>query len=809
MSKNSAWKQVLVWVALPVVCWAALLIGLWDTPRVVVGEPATETLYAEESFTVVNEVATRSARQTAADNVSPVFRRDLEIEDQVLESVRNLFGGLRAAAENPDVEYTPAPSPMLPVVPDRVGEGSEKLEGSVRVFGQVFVDVGGDGVFSSGEDVGVGDVSVTAVGGDGSVVAVLTSSDGGFFFGSVPAGLVRVTVDPTSVPDGLVGSRQDLRQRMVLEEGQDFGGLVVPLRVAVTSRPVQVAALKATGLPLSDVAVGLLVDLATEDVLRVALGKDPWLLVVEREVIAVVSQVLAEGGGVLSEDLLETRRTLRYQPRFVALSDMDTRVWQQVSLLIPEVASVLLLPNKTVDGEATALLRAERAEAVDPLTVTYEPGDVVVAKGVVVTEHSEGVLQLSGLLDTEPPRYAASAAVALLLVGFLGLGVNRFNPSLSTKDTVLLGVLIALAALAVRVGALVMESGLLWAFLVPSAVLGFTAAVLFNVRVAMLLAAASAGFSVVAFNDPGLVLFSGLVAVIPVPFVSAISARKDLRSAGLWMAGLSAVASVPVAWLFHPELVLWQVAATAAAGAAGSWLVGMSLLSVFEVLFGVTTALRLLDLTDGDQPALRLLEREAPGTYNHSLLVGTLSDTAARGIGADPLLARAAAYYHDLGRVTDPLLYSENRFGVPSDGPVDLEAASKMVDHVEAGVLLAKKFKIPGSVADAVRMSHGTSRVREGCAIRFPGPKPVSKELSVVMLAAAAEEVCRLEFLRSPFSEGRVRQLVEESVQMKVDDGQLSESLLTLRDVGKVTETLGNGLVGYYHKRIVYPNFGE
>ncbi len=251
---------------------------------------------------------------------------------------------------------------------------------------------------------------------------------------------------------------------------------------------------------------------------------------------------------------------------------------------------------------------------------------------------------------------------------------------------------------------------------------------------------------------------------------------------------------------------------------------GLAALQFFEAAFDVTTTLRLLDLTDRNHAALQLLQEEAFGTFNHSLMVGTLADAAARAIGANPLLARAMAYYHDLGKVENPTYFIENQFGMqnPHDFLEPKESAEIIRSHVTSGVALARKFKIPSDVAQGIVSHHGDgvmrffyekARSQEGDDrvdigdFRHIGHKPRTAETAILMLADALEAACRAVFQTEEPTPDAIEKVVERIVQEKVEDGQLSESPLTLGQLTKIKRAFLDSLIGHYHQRIAYPNF--
>jgi putative nucleotidyltransferase with HDIG domain len=251
-------------------------------------------------------------------------------------------------------------------------------------------------------------------------------------------------------------------------------------------------------------------------------------------------------------------------------------------------------------------------------------------------------------------------------------------------------------------------------------------------------------------------------------------------------------------------------------------LVAQGLLSFLENLFRVTTTITLLDLTDRNHPALQLIEEQAPGTFNHSILVGTLAGKAARAIRADPLLAQAAAFYHDLGKTAQPQYFIENQFGVsnPHDELPPEQSAILIGDHVREGLKLARQYRLPSEISDGIRMHHGTGLMRyfyhkalaedpdtDPALYRHHGEKPKRKELAILMISDACEGAARALAQNEDPTGDSLRKLVDSIVGEKLEDGQLDESDLTFGDLTKVKHAIVQALIGYYHTRIPYPGF--
>jgi len=218
-----------------------------------------------------------------------------------------------------------------------------------------------------------------------------------------------------------------------------------------------------------------------------------------------------------------------------------------------------------------------------------------------------------------------------------------------------------------------------------------------------------------------------------------------------------------------------------------------------------------------------MLQEKAFGTFNHSLMVGTLADAAARGIGANPLLARAMAYYHDLGKTEHPTFFIENQFGMtnPHDQLDPKDSARIIRDHVTAGVALAREYNIPTDVTEGIVSHHGDgvmrffyekARQQHGDDVdiddfRHIGHKPRTPETAILMLADALEAACRAVFQTEEPTRDAIEKVVDRVMDEKLEDGQLSESPLTLAELTRIRKAFLDSLTGHYHQRIAYPNF--
>jgi putative nucleotidyltransferase with HDIG domain len=306
----------------------------------------------------------------------------------------------------------------------------------------------------------------------------------------------------------------------------------------------------------------------------------------------------------------------------------------------------------------------------------------------------------------------------------------------------------------------------------------------------------------------------------------ALLVRSVRRSSDFFVAGFSA-AGVGLVTILAFRLLnqgydwlglgTYAVGMLISGGLAGALTIG-SLAGLGRV-FGVTTGLHLLELSHPNHPLLRRLMQEAPGTYHHSMMIGTLGERAAEQIGADALLVRVAAYFHDIGKLISPASFAENQAGIDNihEQLEPKESAELILQHVYEGVRLARKFHLPEALEDGIWQHHGTTLIsffyQQALALygadqvniedyRYPGPKPQSREMAILMLADCVEAAVR----SSPGADAdQIRAIIQRLAQDRLQDGQFDECNLTLRDLAIIQESFATVLQGFSHPRVTYP----
>ncbi|HET9454174.1 MAG TPA: HDIG domain-containing protein [Gemmatimonadaceae bacterium] len=483
-------------------------------------------------------------------------------------------------------------------------------------------------------------------------------------------------------------------------------------------------------------------------------------------------------------------------------------------------------PTIVQDHSRTELRRDELRRAVPTVKYTVQAGEKIVGAAEVVgrEEHDKlrGLQQaLAERRGAEPRIRRAVGAVLfdLVIVLLLGVTIRQFRPRLYAQWRVMV-VLAALAAIVVAAAALVSHMRPVRPELIPVTLVAVVASALFDQRISMvitmvvtILIGAQAPFR--GTNALFVNLVGGAVAALS---VRAVARRHQSY---LWLVATGAaylVAATAIGLMLDQRAA--EIVASAGHGALNalaSILLALLLLPIAESYTGIETDLTLLEWSDLNRPLMQRLSLEAPGTFAHSMVIANLAEAGCRAIGANALLARVGAYYHDVGKIAKPQYFVENQVKGrnPHDALGPNDSARIIRNHVDEGLALAAQYKVPRVLRAFITEHHGTGQIsyfldkaRAGDAavneeaFAYPGPVPRSAETAVVMLADGVEAATRV--LNDP-TPARVREVIDHIVRQRLEQGQLREAPLTLEQVEVVKAQFARILTGMYHSRIDYP----
>ncbi len=503
--------------------------------------------------------------------------------------------------------------------------------------------------------------------------------------------------------------------------------------------------------------------------------------------------------------------------------------------LAAALISPLVVPNSSYSEELTKTAQDEAAAAVEPVPKAWQRGEIIVRKGDRVDALADEAIAFfklnQGGLDVA--RLAGFVVLSILIVGLLLTWTWRFRREFWHRNNVLLllAVLMLVAVVAIKVTA-----GRAWLpYAMPLAAVGILITILLDGGAAIVLTALLAVLAA-AVNGNGLelsayVLFGGIAGIVTV--------RRGDRLAVFVQAGVavfiaSALVVVTFTLLGDRDIQgLLELIGASAVSAGGAAVAAVGSFAVIGSVFGIVTVFQLLELANPSQPLLRRLLVETPGTYHHSLMVGNLAERAAEVIGADPLLARVAAYYHDIGKLSNPAAFIENQAGGENiHDELDPETSAQLLkSHVSEGIDIAYRSGLPKALIAFIPQHHGTAimsyfyaRAREQAAapfggletaegrkaadavdkrkFRHGGPKPQTREAAITMLADSVEASVRSLASRD---EPAIRAMVARIFEERIADDQFDECNLTLRDIERIREAFVQQLLGMYHQRIAYP----
>lgn len=537
---------------------------------------------------------------------------------------------------------------------------------------------------------------------------------------------------------------------------------------------------------------------------------------VQSESVRVMEQVMRRA---IYEDRLE-----------IALAGVSSSVSltlsEQQSALVTELVTAFVVPNSFFSQELTDAAEQSAREAVKPVVQTYKAGETIVPAGEIITPADMEAFQQLGMIHTSQnwEDLGASAAIVVISAAFVPLYFYRRRRSVVLNDPKNI-LVIALLFILFLIGSRLFVGRTLapYGYPIQSAALLFTA--LFGLEVGLVFAIPLSFIAAFGLpNSSDLIPYYMFTSLIGLLALGPARRFWGFLRAGLAisLSGAAALLAFRIPLITLDWIGILQYIGVLAFAGFSSASIALLLQYLMAQLLGLTTALQLLDFSRPDSPLLQFFLRSAPGTYQHSLMVANLAEQAAEKIGADPLLTRVGALFHDIGKALNPTFFIENQMPGSVNAHQDAnpeEVAATIIRHVTDGVQLAKKHRLPRRLQDFILEHHGTlithyqyNQAMEASSgdiskvdiekFRYPGPRPASRETALLMLADATEARARAE---RPTNDDEIRALITSVVQTVQKYNQLDDTLLTLRDLKLITESFVTTLRGTYHPRIQYP----
>ena len=566
------------------------------------------------------------------------------------------------------------------------------------------------------------------------------------------------------------------------------------------------------------------------DVFEFTLGPDEWAALANLSEADI--QWLYEKGvdyainvmskGVPQEDLESARGKI-----IQSINNDQYITGAEEKFLLAVINKVTFYPTYVLDAETTAEKKSEILATVEPEKIVVQKGELIVRKGEILTERQSSILNQLGYSQSVSPVLVVlglGILIAILMVIVRGF-LLYFTPKVyhEEKQIVLLMLLTAATLLLYDLFlslslSPVAERAEQVGYLLPVAMGTMLITILLDVRLGVLIdlvLAIFAGLYTESTAFAAVALIGGLVGCFG---VSALGQRSDISRAAFSISIINACVIIALGMIESqsPDVICFGVLFGVCNGLISS-VFTMGVLPYLENAFGITTSIKLLELANPSQPLLKKLLTEAPGTYHHCIMVGNLGEAAAEAIGANGLVVRLGAYYHDIGKLKRPYFFAENQFSGnnPHDNITPQLSTLIITSHVKDGIEMAKEAKLPPVIIQMIAQHHGDSLVSffyykaknadpevKERGFRYEQSKPQTKEAAILMMADTVEAAVRSKKNETP---GQIEGFIRTLIKGKLNDGQFDECELTFRDLDQIATAFTRVINGIYHKRIEYP----
>ncbi|HIV73642.1 MAG TPA: HDIG domain-containing protein [Candidatus Pseudogracilibacillus intestinigallinarum] len=530
--------------------------------------------------------------------------------------------------------------------------------------------------------------------------------------------------------------------------------------------------------------------------------------------------------GVRIENIQSAKEEVKSILKYSSLDDETKDAFK-------ELIDFSVVENSFFDIEKTMEARNEAASGVEPVMI--RSGDIIVREGQIVTNEIYEELQLVGLLNRGNQILPAIGLLifATFLLSIITYELNRLyrRQHLTPAKTIAVLFISIITITLMKIMSLYTDQLQSVFLLVPVATGVLLIRLLIYERLAIILAIVYAILGSIIFNGeiPGSLNIESFLYFIffqlaGIYLLRDVRDRMSIIKTAFGMAIINVMTIMFFLFLSFQQYYFIDFIIHASFGVAAAILsvvLTIGLMPFFETGLGILTDSKLLHLANPNQPLLRKILQDAPGTYHHSVMVANLSETACEAIGANGLLARVGSYYHDIGKTVNPYYFIENQVGIknPHDFISAKESAEIIIGHVTNGAEMLKKEQLPKEIIDICLQHHGTSLVeyfyrmaeKEGKQVdeadfRYPGPRPQTKEAGVISICDATEAAVRS--LDEPSNE-KIANIVQNIVNNKLLDGQFNETPLTIKEIHTIRETVCTTLQGIFHSRIQYPDKEE
>lgn len=480
----------------------------------------------------------------------------------------------------------------------------------------------------------------------------------------------------------------------------------------------------------------------------------------------------------------------------------------------------LITPNFFYDKQKTEELKKDAIRKVPPVMIKKD--QTIIKEGEPVTKYQIEILKNLGLLNDsfhfQWYIYICLSILILLVMFLQWFYLFKYHSDIyyDTKKLIMINLLNCIAILLARALSVISP------FLIPLACIPMIFTLLVDYRISLIVSVLNCILisGAVEFNIE-ITILSIVNAVFGAIILKKMQQRNDILYSSLYIVTINIILTFSLGFLLSNNIVdvAYKTLFTGIASVV-SGVLTIGFLPFFESTFDIVTTIKLLELSNPNNPLLKRLLIEAPGSYHHSILVGNLAEVAAEMVGGNPVLARVSAYYHDVGKIKRPYFFKENQLGKDNPHNKITPNLSTLIitSHVKDGVELAKEYKLPKVIEDIIEQHHGTSLVKyfyitmknsserpedvKEEDFKYLGPIPDTKESAIIMLADSVEAAVRS--INEP-TKGKIEEMVNNIIKDRLNEGQLDNCDLTLKDLNKIREAFLKVLTGIYHQRIEYP----
>lgn len=497
----------------------------------------------------------------------------------------------------------------------------------------------------------------------------------------------------------------------------------------------------------------------------------------------------------------------------------NTAYSREVKDLATAIGHSQLKANYFLDHAKTEEARQSVIKSITP--VIYKKDQTIIAEGQPVTEAQIQLLEDIGLLDNErSTQVYLYITLAILVCGILGLQWIYIKEKREDiyKDASVVALINILTILTVGLARLVVSIN---AYVIPFACAYILFTVLVDGKTALVFGVLNVILvSILVSFAPHIIMIAILNAVIVPMVLKRVQQRSDILYSSVIIGIINMVFTAVTGYFLTSDLTSILNKALLTGGASIiSGILAIGILPILENVFDIVTDVKLLELSNPNNPLMKRLLLEAPGTYHHSVLVANLAEMAAEKVGANPIMARTLAYYHDVGKLERPYYFKENQIGInPHDGMSPALSAAIILSHVDDGIKLANKYNLPKVIIDVINEHHGDSTAKyfyitmknnsenpeevDEKDYKYSGRPPRTKESTIVMMADGVEAAVRS--IQKPNKE-KIENMVDNIIKTRLEEGMLKNSDLTFKDLEKIRESFLKVLSGIYHERIEYP----